>query len=461
MAGFSLPGLGSGIDVKSLADALFDQLTLSNKIRNNSVSARQNENTSLGKLRTLLTDLASTLDSARNANGGAAAKKATSTNSQVATATADTSATLGTFSVTVSKLATGGSGSFDKSFTTANDFVVSDAAAAGNVHFTVGSGDDEVQFDVSVDETTTAQDFVNEFNANANGKASASIVNVGTSAAPDFRITFRSNEIGEEQGSVVVSADNAQTLGASGLVATTLNQATDAEFTVSGVAGTIKRSSNSVSDVIPGVTITLAAEGTTTIGVQNDAGSVKSKVKDFIAAYNALQKFVATEDKITSTTQGGQIQNNFGSLVRTNVDDDALSSLRFAISGARSSDGTTSLAAVGVSTNRDGSLAFDEKKFDAAFASNASAVNEAVSSLADKVSGVQGAVYQFTGYGLSIDQATKANDAEIANVNKKIQTVETSATKQQEALIRQFSKLDGLIARLNADSTYIQSLFSF
>lgn len=460
--GVSFPGIGSGINGAQVSKVLFDQLTLPNIVRQNEISSRESENNALSQLKTLLLNIADTLDAARTSNGGISGSKiAASNNEEVLTAAADSTASAGSVSVNVLSLAKGASGSFGRSFANKNNFIVNNPSQTGSVSFTVGTGDEAKTFSVEVDELTTVQDFVNEFNEKADGSAAAQLVNIGTESSPSYRVVFNTSSAGTEEGSLNVSSDNPALLADEVLGASTVEQASNATFTVSGIAGTIERSSNNVSDVIQGVTLQLSGTGSAVLNIQDDAGAASSRLEDFVSAFNQLVQFINDEDKISQQKEDGETVNVYGALVRTNVDDQALSAIRGAISSARSGDGATSLASLGIATQRDGTLSFDQEQFEAAFSQDPEGVTETVSSLADKVSGIQGAVQQFTGFNLQIDQAISANDSVIEDLNNTISKVEGYASDRARSVELQFSKLDALFAKFNAASGYLSTLLNF
>ncbi len=462
MAGIKFPGIGSGFDVASLSKAYLDQLTLPNLLRRNRVSSLGRENDSLGQLRSMLMEISNTLDSSRSVNGGIeGSKRATSSNTSIVTAAADSSATTGTYNVNVLSLAKTATASFSRSLTSGNDFVISDASQQGEVEITVGEGNDAQVVSVAVNELTTANDFVEQFNSQANGAARASLINIGTESESDFRIVISSTNVGEEKGTLAIESDNPDLLGEGGLGGTTIDQASNATLTISGIAGTIERSSNSVTDVISGVSLQLSSIGASTVSVSDDVGGAASKLESFISQFNDLVRFQKREDSVTRIEEDGEVENIYGSLARTNVDDDAVSSLRGAVSSARSESGSLSLASLGVRTERDGTLSFDRATFEAAFSNNPQAVTEVVTNLADRVSGVQGIVQQYTGYELQIDQAVRANDTEVSDLNTAISRLDRSAQAKVESLEQQFSRLDGLFAQLNAKSSFLTGLLRF
>lgn len=457
----SFSGIGSGIDGVAVADALYDQLTISNTVRKNRQESVESENSSLEKLRELLIGFADQLDSLRTVQGGAGSKIARSSNTDVATVAADSGADFGAFDISVESLAKGATASFGRGFSSRGDFLVQDANQTGNVTFSIGQGEDAREFSISVGELTTADGFIKQFNEKAGGLASASLVNLGTSANPEYRLRFATTETGTEKGFLSASVDNEALLGSSALGALTTDQATNAVFSVSGIAGKFERESNTISDVVSGVTFQVKGVGDATVSVGYDSSAASKQLESIISAFNSIAKFVGEEDAISSKQVDGELVNKYGSLARSSVDDQAFESLRSALHSATSSDGSVSLASLGVSTERDGTLSFDVEAFEKAFNADPSKVSEVMTSLADKVGGVQGVVHQFAGYGNTIDKALASNELEMGQITESINRTERSASVRQDAMLKQFQGFEYLIGRLNMEASVISGLLNF
>lgn len=140
-----------------------------------------------------------------------------------------------------------------------------------------------------------------------------------------------------------------------------LVQAQDAEFTVDGISFT--RSKNQITDVIPGVTLTLlSADATnpkrTTITLTRDYDGIKGSINNFINAYNSLVDFLkqnASFDK--ETLQGGVL---FGDTTVSLIQDTLTRKITDVVQGL---DGTLrALTQVGVQLGQDGKLSLDEGK---------------------------------------------------------------------------------------------------
>ena len=137
-------------------------------------------------------------------------------------------------------------------------------------------------------------------------------------------------------------------------------------FKVNGVA--ISKTSNSVSDVVQGVTLTLNKITTTpaTLTVARDTASVSSSIGGFVKAYNEL---AATLKNISAydpaSRQSAILQGD--STVRT-LQTQLRSILSTPVVGT--SGALTTLSDVGVSFQKDGTLALNQSKLDSVIASN-------------------------------------------------------------------------------------------
>lgn len=143
-------------------------------------------------------------------------------------------------------------------------------------------------------------------------------------------------------------------------------EAQNAELTVDGVE--LSKSSNSFSDVIEGVKIDLASAvpGTiVTIGSSQPVDAIKQAVGDFVAAFNEMK---ATLTSMTGTN--GSLRSDAGlrSLV-TRLGGLTSTKLTYATGGS-----PTTLAEIGVSTNRDGTLTLNSGKLAAAMTANPDAI---------------------------------------------------------------------------------------
>jgi flagellar hook-associated protein 2 len=193
---------------------------------------------------------------------------------------------------------------------------------------------------------------------NANAGVTAAAVQVG---ANTYRLQITSNTSGANNGENIDAGAFNATVG--GL--TTLTTAADAELTVgSGVgAYTVTSSTNTVSGVLPGVTLNLKARSTdpVTITVARDEGAIADKVQAMIDAAN---KAKSTVDQLTNydpaTKQASPLTGDSSArrLMATLTD----AFIRQVDSANPKSPGLA-----GVSIDKSGNFTFDRSKFLAAY----------------------------------------------------------------------------------------------
>jgi len=145
----------------------------------------------------------------------------------------------------------------------------------------------------------------------------------------------------------------------------------DALIFLNGIS--VSRSTNELSDVIPGFDFTLsqASPGEKlTFTIEEDAASAKQAVQDFVDGYNGLQS------TLTSLV-GYSRDSETNALVRGDLATDG--SARSLVNQIKSiisrtvpglSDGYTALTNIGIRTKLDGTLSVDQQTFDSAFNDN-------------------------------------------------------------------------------------------
>ena len=148
---------------------------------------------------------------------------------------------------------------------------------------------------------------------------------------------------------------------------TQTQQALNSEFTLDGIR--ISKASNTVTDVIEGVTISLRAvskdkDNTTTLSISRDTSAASKAAEDLVKAYNELSNtlkeltFFDTETKTGSILTGDSAVRQIQTALR-NV---------FTQSMAGGPDGYRTLGDVGITFGKDGILEIDSSKLGAALA---------------------------------------------------------------------------------------------
>jgi flagellar hook-associated protein 2 len=140
-----------------------------------------------------------------------------------------------------------------------------------------------------------------------------------------------------------------------------------------GADAWIERSSNVLTDVVPGVTVTLAGEGTATVSMTHSAASLRGKVQSWVAAYNAVY---AAIDHYTGyneqAEQAGLLQGD--STITGWLQHLRTGFMQSAVGFDASADAYTLLAQVGVEIDSEGEMSLDTETFNEAMESDADAV---------------------------------------------------------------------------------------
>ncbi|SDK12885.1 flagellar hook-associated protein 2 [Methylophilus rhizosphaerae] len=308
-------------------------------------------------------------------------------------ATADGTATSGSYNISVNQLAASqklataafantsdiiGTGTLKISFGTYNAADTTNGTAAS---FT--SNLDKQAITITIDSSNNTLSGIRDAINAQNASVSASIVNDGSGN----RLVITSKETGEVNSMKidVTDADGNSTDGTglsalaydplatagSGKNMTQLVAAQNALLTVDGLA--VSKSSNTLSDVIQGVTLNLKSVTSTnaTLEVATDTSAIQDSVQSFVDAYNKLN---STLNDLTKFVEGGSSSN--GPLLGDSTARDIMVKLKGML--AKTSPTATTfrtLADIGIKSSYvDGSLSLDSDKLAKALSTNLSDV---------------------------------------------------------------------------------------
>jgi flagellar hook-associated protein 2 len=311
------------------------------------------------------------------------AQAVTASDSTSISATANGTAVLGNYNVTVSQLATSQKLA-TSAYSSATDIVGTGkitisfgTTGTAPASFTANADKSDITIDITSSNNTLAgiRDAINAKNASV----SASIVNDGTGN----RLVITSKDTGEVNSLKISVADddgnNTDTGGLSALAydplassnnMTQMTAAKNALLTVDGMS--ISKSSNTVSDVIQGVTLTLKSVTSTsnTLSVSTDTDAIQAAVQSFVDAYNTLNTSMRNLTKFVSA---GSSSN--GALLGDSTARDIMVKLKSMLS-ASSPTATTfkTLTDIGVTMGSTGALTLDSTKLQKAITANVSDV---------------------------------------------------------------------------------------
>jgi flagellar hook-associated protein 2 len=294
--------------------------------------------------------------------------------------------------------------------------------------------------------------WVSEFNVQSS-TAEASIVNVGTDTQPSYRVVISSIYEGTAKGAITYTGGTSPTN-------VLVDAATDAVFSINGISGTITRSTNSVSDVIPGVTLGLVAVGTSAVlKVSEDAATTSSKISDFVDQFNSIIKFVTDNNTISRQETGTSVTNVFAPLASARVDDSGLSALKSAFSSTAASSGSAVriFADLGITTQRDGTLLFDSVKFNGAISKEPSSVSLLLQQFADTASLTGGTIDLYTRFNGMFDTTMNGNKTQITSLNQQISDAEKAIERQADEMRARFARLESTMGKLQQQQQSLSS----
>lgn len=242
-----------------------------------------------------------------------------------------------------------------------------------------------------------------------------------------------------------------------------LAQAADAEFSIDGLKMTSK--DNTVNG-LQGLSIKLLEEGTTTLSVSANTDGIVGSVEAFVMAYNTLLTVTNGLTKVTQTTdKDGNATTQAGALVADSTLRSMMSQLRRALSTPVEGSALRGLADLGISTNRDGTLALDNDKLKQVVAQDPEALAQkrivaidpsAIQAFFTGENGLMNRIGDITSVysgkgGLLASREESLNAAKLALVTDQAR-LDRRIENLTLSLFKKFNAMDNLVARLNATS---------
>lgn len=465
-------GAGSGVDTAGLVKSLVEaQFASKNKQLAKQESTLAAQISSVGRVQSGITGFAAGLKAL--VKGGSLVTQPTSSDASVLTASALPGAKLSGLSAQVevtrlataqiattatpfaSRTATIGTGTLTLTFGTAT------VANGAQTSFAAGSS---LPLAIAVDTAhQTLDGIAKAINAAATG-VTASIV---TDADGSARLTLK-GPTGAAQA-FTLSGDTpalaALNVGI-GESATTIGVAAgNAQLKVDGIA--VERASNTVTDLIEGVKLDLATAAVgkpVTLGTSTPTDGIRQAVTDFVETYNQLQAVLkaetnASDGALRSDYNASGLSRALRGLTLTNLVTDAAA-------GA-----PTTLSAIGVTTNRDGTLAVDAARLTAALAKTPDAVEalfadgtgptgHGLAAALDAIS-TEAVEKKVVVGGKTETLGLTGSAALYARQKAKVQDAEDQVAKDtavySERLTRQYAASDARIAAYKASQTQLQN----
>jgi flagellar hook-associated protein 2 len=452
MAGIQLSGLVSGIDTGSI----IDQLMAVEKLPRTKITLDQDATT---KRQSLLTDISTKLTSLKFANDDL--KSALTWLDTQTAESADTS------KFTVTRTAGAAPGGYDVSvdqLASAERQTYSFASPGADGTLNIANADGTARASVNLKAGATVDDAVSAINGSSTSQLYA--VNVNGSLVLSAKATGDSSSF-----SITGAGVGTQTDRVAG---------TNSKITVNGTS--YERQTNTITDALPGLSITLKGKtsGTNTVGLTvgtpgPDKDLIVSKVKAFVTAYNDVvtaSRADLTEKPVVNAATTDDIQKGtlFGDSGLTTMLSQFRTTLSNPVGGL---SGLTSMADLGITTGAasatinqdslDGKLTLDETKLRAALDTDPQGAQK----LLGGTGGTSGFPQAFAsilsnyqgGAGLIQSRITSAN-SDLTDLSTKLTNFDARMDIKQQLLEKQFTAMETALSQSNSAGSSLSSLIT-
>lgn len=443
----SSAGIGSGLDVESIIASLIaveSQPIVSLQQRKSEIDVKIS---AYGQIKSQL-DAFQTQAEKLTDESLFSKVAVTSSDTDVLTVTADDSQAAGTYTVNVTNLAKA---------------QILDSVAFADAETVVGEGQLNISsgsesFSLTIDSTNSTlagiRDAIN--NSADNEFLSASIINTdggsrlvlannNTGVTNTIEITVTGDSDGNDTDAAGLSTLVYQATGIQNLNET--QAAEDSVFTINGYSVTSE--SNSVSDVIEGITLNLNTVGTSTVTVTNDISTLENELSALVNIYNVT---IAQNNQLKADALSG---------------DTFLLSVERSLRNVINQKFTTSDTEVdyifdlGLTFDDEGVLSLDTDKFSDALAANSTAVKEL---LTDSETGfaqiLEDTLNGFTETEGIIDSKTDSFTSQIESIDDRILNINFRLNLTETRLRAQFTSLDTFIGSSIQTSTFLANNLS-
>ena len=463
MAGISVSGIGSGLDINSLVSQLMaiEQRPLT--LLNAKEAFQQANISAFGQVRSALSALESAVKGLGKSDNFFA-KSASSSDSSLATATATSGASTGSYTMKVLQLA--------QSQSVVSSPITNPGLGTGELTINFGKyaydadgnatgftpNDENSSLSITFDKGGSIEDLRDAINKQGDGKIKANIIDNGSGK----QLVLSGVDMGDDAGFTVsgtgaleeFSYDASNTASSS---MQSMQQAQNAKVMFGGLE--ISRDSNKLENIISGVTVDLVSadpDKSVTIKVAENHSAATGAMESFVKAYN---EFASTIASLTAydekTKEAGLLLGD--STIRT-LQSQMRSMLGEKIPGGGDYD---SLSKLGISFTKDGMLEFNKNKFETALKAPNSKVGDFFVGTEGFAAKAQSLLtnYLDNTSGILVKRTDSINTT-IKNIDKQREALAVRLESIEKRYRSQFTSLDLLLSKMNSTSSYLTQQLS-
>lgn len=461
MASITAAGTGSGLDIETIIETLTEaeRVPVESRLATREIEI-QADISAYGSLKGALKDFQEAM-SGLSSLKELAARSATSTNESTFTAVASSGAAVGSTDIQVVQLAS------NHKLVSSADFA-SPTAAVGAGQLTLSLGTTSFNVDIVGGQNNTLagiRDAIND--ASDNPGITASILTISDGAGGTVsKLVLTADESGKDNNITVTTTGDSDLddTDNSGLSAfnftdalngnmTEKSEALDAELLLDGEY-TVYSSTNVFNNAIQGVTITALAEAPgvdETLSVSLDKSAITSRLAEFVEAFNVLSD---TLDYLTNydieTQEAGLLTGDFAA--RT-IETQIRRTISSVVEGASGTFNT--LASIGITTQRDGSLGLDNAKLNAALGSNFDDVADLLAGDSGVVKTLDDRLESFLSSDGILASRNSTFLSQLKDLDEQREKLNLRMESFEERIRRQYTNLDILVGQLQSTGDFV------
>jgi flagellar hook-associated protein 2 len=473
--GISITGLASGLDTASLIQKLVQVESQGKVALQAQQTSVQNTLTTFQQFEALVQTLH---DKAQgiSTTSGFLQLKGTTSDPNVISVDVSSAAQQGSHTITVQQLA-----QTDRwAFNGVADATTNLATAAGAIAFNVNGHSYTVNIDPASSSLNAIADAINQ---QAGADVSASVVNAGTTSAPSWRLVLASNTSGVD-GRIHGISSTVSGLTIDGtepppdsntpVSPNQLAVGQNAKALVDGLQ--VERDTNEFSGALAGVSFTAESadpQNPVTLTISPDATAIQSGIQDFVDAYNAVIKFMNTQNTYSKDAgTGGPL---FGDSTVQMVGQAIHSSLFDVSAGTVTGDtlGYSTLGLVGLDLQRDGTITVNQTTLSSKIAGNVTALAQLFAGGPDHTANpgmaqtLVNSLESLTQPGADSSggalpsvfgaKETSLQD-QITQLDQRISDEDFRLNQFQEQLQERFANLENVMGQLNSQTAALQAM---
>jgi len=455
----SSAGIGSGLDINSLVRDLLNAESVPKTAQfDRKEAVFQTQISSYGILKSALSDLRSSLTNLTKTETFNN-RTASSSSTETFTATADSTAVVGSYTINVDQIA--------EAHKLSSTGFTDSATVIGTGTLTVSVGSDSFNLTIDDSNKTVAgiRDAIND--ASDNTGITATTINVDDGVGgTETRLVLTSNSSGTDNAITITAVnggegdlqqlvyDPAPGSGVTNLVER--NAAVDAIVLVDGQ--TVTSSSNTLSNTIEGVTIDLLTAAPVldtdhTVSISLNTGTIAATINNVVDKYN---EFVGVINSLTEYNEDDANGALLGDSLARGIEIQVRQTLTQRVSSITSNQ-NNSLAAIGITTNNDGTMSVNAGTLTDAIGEDLASITELFSATDGIATDLDSVIDSYVKFDGVLDAKTDSVNASIDRITDQREQLALRLESMESRLLAQFIAMDSLVAQLTASGEFLTS----